>query len=132
MTVKNFFTLTEMKDGHTSTARVSELANVMQMEKDCIAKNVGDAIRKWSIVASTLSATNEKILPYLVIKLDDSCLLIGGLRMLKIPVRKVTTFWKSESYNLLGHCSDKVKDRARVLFDRWKPDGDSDLVPQDT
>lgn len=33
--------------------------------------------------------------------------------------------------NLLGHFSDKVKDRARVLFDRWKPDGDSDVVPQD-
>ncbi|KAI8548951.1 hypothetical protein RHMOL_Rhmol07G0313400 [Rhododendron molle] len=94
MTVKDFFTLTEMKDGHTSTARVSELANVMQMEKDSIAKNVGDAIWKWSIVASTVSATHEKILPYLVI-------------------------------------NDKVKDRARVLFDRWKPDGDSDVVPQD-
>lgn len=99
MTVKDFFTLTEMMDGHTSTARASELANVMQMEKDCIAKNVGDAIWKWSIVASTIPATNEKILPYLVIKLDDSCLLIGGLRMLQIPVRtQVTTFWTSQSY----------------------------------
>ncbi|KAF7115088.1 hypothetical protein RHSIM_RhsimUnG0065300 [Rhododendron simsii] len=147
MTVKDFFTLTEMKDGHTSTARVSELANVMQMEKDCIAKNVGDAIWKWSIVASTIPATNEKILPYLVIKLDDSCLLIGGLRMLQIPVRTQVNFleesillhkirrifvliWMTVN-NLLGHCSDKVKDRARVLFDRWKPDGDSDVVPQD-
>lgn len=33
--------------------------------------------------------------------------------------------------NLLVHCSDKVPDRARVLFGRWKPDAGSDVVSQD-
>lgn len=60
MTLEDFFTLTEMKDGLTALGRVKELVNVMQKEKDCIVKNVGDATRQWSTVASTIAATEDK------------------------------------------------------------------------
>ena len=60
MTLEDFFTLTEMKDGLTAPSRVQELVSVMQKEKDCVVKNVGDAMRQWASVASTIAATDNK------------------------------------------------------------------------
>ncbi|KAL6995860.1 hypothetical protein U1Q18_005994 [Sarracenia purpurea var. burkii] len=158
MTLEDFFTLTEMKDGLTAPARVKELVNVMQKEKDCIVKNVGDATRQWSTVASTIAATEDKDCLDLFVHLDglwfidrwlndalkfskessDSFVdesitaLLRALEKLHIGYEKSMScgIWMTVK-NLLGHNSFRVQDRARALFDYWKHDGDSEIVPKD-
>ncbi|KAH8515122.1 hypothetical protein H0E87_003829 [Populus deltoides] len=60
MTLEDFFTLTEMKDGLTAPSRVHELVAVMQKEKHGVLNNVGDSTRQWAAVASTIAATENK------------------------------------------------------------------------
>ncbi|KAA8537507.1 hypothetical protein F0562_027115 [Nyssa sinensis] len=158
MTLEDFFTLTEMKDGLTAPARVKELFIVMNKERDCVVKNVGDATRQWSAVASTIAATENKECLDLFIQLDglwfidrwlkdaqkfsndtsDSFVeesitaLLRALEKLHIDVEKsVSSGILMTVKNLLGHNSSRIQDMARALFDRWKPDRDSDALPQD-
>ena len=70
MTLEDFFTLTEMKDGLTAPSRVQELVSVMQKEKDSEVKNAADATRQWASVASTIAATENKDCLDLFIQLD--------------------------------------------------------------
>ncbi|PON93912.1 IIS transcription factor [Trema orientale] len=155
MTLEDFFTLTEMKDGLTALSRVQELVTVMQKEKDCAVKNVADATRQWTAVASTIAATENKDCLDLFIHLDglwfiDRWLkdaqkfctgtnesfveesitaLLQALEKLHIDnERSVASGIWITIKNLLSHKSSMVQDRARLLFDSWKQGGDEDKV----
>ncbi|PON73383.1 IIS transcription factor [Parasponia andersonii] len=155
MTLEDFFTLTEMKDGLTALSRVQELITVMQKEKDCAVKNVADATRQWTAVASTIAATENKDCLDLFIHLDglwfiDRWLkdaqkfctdtnesfieesitaLLQALEKLHIDnERSVSSGIWITIKNLLSHKSAMVQDRARLLFDSWKHGGDEEKV----
>ncbi|TKY57621.1 dentin sialophosphoprotein [Spatholobus suberectus] len=159
MTLEDFFTLTEMKDGLTAPSRVQELVSVMQKEQDCVVKNAGDATRQWAAVASTITATENKDCLDLFIQLDGLWFINRWLKdaqnlgadntsdgfieesitaMLRAVEKLYLDSEKSISSgilatvsNLLGHHSSRVQDRARVLFDRWKGGVDGDAEPHD-
>ncbi|XP_050238814.1 uncharacterized protein LOC126688227 [Mercurialis annua] len=158
MTLEDFFTLTEMKDGLTALSRVHELVAVMQKEKDCTVKNVGDATRQWAAVASTIAATENKDCLDLFIKLDgllfiDRWLkdaqnfgkdtadgfieesltaLLRALEKLQIDKERSVSsgIWITVN-NLLDHGCSRVQDRARALFNSWKQDRVSDSIHHD-
>ncbi|KAF8377810.1 hypothetical protein HHK36_031195 [Tetracentron sinense] len=158
MTLEDFFTLTEMKDGLTALARVEELVTVMQEEKDCAVKNISEASRQWSTVASTLAVTENKDCLDHFIRLNglwfldrwlqeaqksstdtsDSFVeesitaLLGALEKLPIDKEKsVSSGIGVTVKNLFVHKSFRVQDRARPLFDCWNQGSDSDAVHQD-
>ncbi|GMI91338.1 hypothetical protein HRI_002803100 [Hibiscus trionum] len=147
MTLEDFFTLTEMKDGLTVPSRVEELLTVMKEEKVSVVKNVGDVTRQWTAVASTIAATENKDCLDLFIKLDGLLFLdrwlkdaqdFGNessdsfveesitalLRALEKLHRNRETSISSEIWttveNLLGHNSSRVQESAKLLFDSWK------------
>ncbi|XWS20938.1 hypothetical protein CRYUN_Cryun30bG0012400 [Craigia yunnanensis] len=147
MTLEDFFTLTEMKDGLTAPSRVEELLTVMKKEKDSVVKNISDSTRQWTAVASTIAATENKDCLDLFIQLDGLWFLdrwlkdaqeFGNdssdsfveesitvlLRALEKLHRNNERSISSEIWitvkNLLGHNSSRVQDRARLLFDNRK------------
>ncbi|KAG5246505.1 hypothetical protein OIU78_021598 [Salix suchowensis] len=158
MTLEDFFTLTEMKDGLTAPSRVHDLVAVMKKEKFTVVKNVGDATRQWAAVASTIAATENKDCLDLFINLDgllffDRWLklaqkfsnetgegsveesisaLLRALEKLQIDKERSITsgVWDTVN-NLLDHNSSRVQDRARALFNSWKPGEDSDAIHHD-
>ncbi|XP_062019556.1 uncharacterized protein LOC133736133 [Rosa rugosa] len=150
MTLEDFFTLTEMKDGLTAPSRVEELVTLMQSEKDSSVNNAGEATRHWVAVASTIAATENKDCLDLFIQLDglwfvgkwlkdaqnlgndtnesfveeSITALLLALEKLHIDnKRSISTGIWSTVEKLLGHKSLRVQDRARLLFDSWKQDG---------
>ncbi|RDX72575.1 hypothetical protein CR513_47915, partial [Mucuna pruriens] len=158
MTLEDFFTLTEMKDGLTAPSRVQELVSVMQKEKDCEVKNTADATRQWAAVASSIAATENKDCLDLFIQLDGVCFINRWLKdaqnfgvdandsfveesitaMLRAVEKLHLDSEKSMSSgihitvsNLLGHQSARVQDRARTLFDSWKGCGNGDTESHD-
>ncbi|KAF5747185.1 hypothetical protein HS088_TW06G01366 [Tripterygium wilfordii] len=148
MTLEDFFTLTEMKDGLTAPSRVEELVTVMRKEKDSdIVKNIGDATRQWAAVASTIAATDNKDCLDLFIQLNGLCFIDRWLKdaakfsadtsdglveesltallraVEKLHIgneRSVTSGISITVKNLLNHKSSQVQDRAKALFDSWK------------
>ncbi|GMH18022.1 hypothetical protein Nepgr_019863 [Nepenthes gracilis] len=158
MTLEDFFTLTEMKDGLTSPARVEELVAVMQKEKDCVLKNVSDATRQLSAVASAIAATENRDCLDLFIKLDglwfigrwlkdaqtfatDStdCFveesitaLLQAFEKLQVDKEKLISsgIWVTVN-NLLSHKNMNVQQSARALVDSWKQAKDGDEVHTD-
>ncbi|KAJ1424154.1 TFIIS/LEDGF domain superfamily [Sesbania bispinosa] len=159
MTLEDFFTLTEMKDGLTSPSRVQELVSVMQKEQDCAVKNAGDATRQWAAVASTIAATENKDCLDLFIKLDGlwfinrwltnaqkfgadtndgfieesiTAMLRAVEKLYLESEKSISSEIRATVSNLLGHHSSKVQDRARVLFDNWKGGGNGDAESHDT
>ncbi|KAK7310972.1 hypothetical protein RJT34_08796 [Clitoria ternatea] len=158
MTLEDFFTLTEMKDGLTALSRAQELVSVMQKEKDCEVKNPGDATRQWAAVASTIAATDNKDCLDLFIQLDGHCFINRWLKdalnvevdandsfveesitaMLRAVEKLNLDSEKSISSgfcitvgNLLDHHSSRVKDKAKLLFDSWKGGGNGDTESHD-
>ncbi|KAK7283420.1 hypothetical protein RIF29_12923 [Crotalaria pallida] len=159
MTLEDFFTLTEMKDGLTAPSRVQELVSVMQKEKDCVVKNAGDATRQWAAVASTIAATENADCLDLFIQLDglwfinrwledaqnfgldakDSFIEDSITAMLRAVEKLHIDSNKSVSSgihvtvsNLLHHNSFRVQNIARVLFDSWKGGANCDVESHDT
>ncbi|KAL2319175.1 hypothetical protein Fmac_033051 [Flemingia macrophylla] len=160
MTLEDFFTLTEMKDGLTAPSRVEELVSVMKEEQDCAVKNAGDATRQWAAVASTIAATENKDCLDLFIQLDglwfinrwlknaqnlgadnnndgfieeSITAMLRAVEKLYLDSEKLLLSGISVTVsNLLGHHSSRVQDRARVLFERWKGGGDGDAEPHDS
>lgn len=153
MTLEDFFTLTEMRDGLTAPSRVEELVSVMQKEKDYVLKNAGDAIRQWAAVASTIAATESKECLDLFVQLDgvsfidrwlrdaekfenetsDSLVeesmtvLLHAIKKLELDAgRSISSGIWITIKNLLGHRSVKVQDSARALFESWKRSEDGD------
>ncbi|KAF5740879.1 Transcription elongation factor family protein putative isoform 1 [Tripterygium wilfordii] len=148
MTLEDFFTLAEMKDGLTAPSRVEELVTVMWKEKHSdIVKNIGDATRQWAAVAGTITATDNKDCLELFIKLDGLCFIDRWLKdaskfsadtsdglveesltallqaVEKLHIgneRSVASGIFITVKNLLNHKSSQVQDRAKALFDSWK------------
>lgn len=147
MTLEDFFTLTEMKDGFTAPARVEELIAVMQKEKDSLVKSVGDATRQWAAVAGTIAATENKECLDLFIQLDgllfidrwlkdaqtfpdeasDSFVeeaisaLLQAVEKLQVDSEKLASSGICITVkSLLSYKSSRVQDKARALFDSWK------------
>ncbi|CAN0896668.1 hypothetical protein LINGRAHAP2_LOCUS18626 [Linum grandiflorum] len=152
MTLEDFFTLTEMKDGLMVSSRVHELLSVMRKEKDSIVKNIGDAIRQWTAVAGTISATENRECLDLFIQLDGLWYFDKWLKDVQNYSRGTSDVFTEESItvllraveklqidkarslssgifttvsNLLHHSCSRVQDRARSLLDSWKQNEDS-------
>ncbi|KAL0366020.1 UNVERIFIED_CONTAM: hypothetical protein Sradi_3492100 [Sesamum radiatum] len=158
MTLDDFFTLTEMNNGLTAPSRVKELVAVMQKERDCVAKNLSEATRQWSAVASAIAATENQDCLDLFIQLDglqfigkwlkdaqkfsddssDSFLeesithILRAVEKLHAHYEKLAASGILETVkDLLVHNSSKVQDRARVLFENWKRKRDTDASISD-
>ncbi|KAL0391882.1 UNVERIFIED_CONTAM: hypothetical protein Sradi_2411000 [Sesamum radiatum] len=158
MTLDDFFTLTEMNNGLTAPSRVKELVAVMQKERDCVAKNLSEATRQWSAVASAIAATENQDCLDLFIQLDglqfigkwlkdaqkfsddssDSFLeesithILRAVEKLHADDEKLAASGILETVkDLLVHNSSKVQDRARVLFESWKRKRDADASISD-
>ncbi|KAK4779281.1 hypothetical protein SAY86_006809 [Trapa natans] len=155
MTLEDFFTLTEMKDGLAATSRVEELVTVMEKEKDSVV-NPGDAIRQWTAVASILSATDNKDCLDLFVQLGgvwfigrwlrdaekfgslngdnfvEEALVTLLLALEKLCVDKERSIssgvWVAVKH-LLNHHNVKVQHRARAVSVNWNH-GDSDAISQ--
>ncbi|KAI3797456.1 hypothetical protein L1987_32713 [Smallanthus sonchifolius] len=146
MTLEDFFTSTELKDGLTTPTRVNELLNVMQNEKENIVKNASDATRQWSAVATAIAATENKECLDLFIQLDGlkfidkwlkdaqklmndsgdgfldeliTALLLGLERLPVDHDRSVGSGIGLTVQGLLGHSSLVVQQKAKDLCDRW-------------
>ncbi|KAK9062747.1 hypothetical protein SSX86_019936 [Deinandra increscens subsp. villosa] len=146
MTLEDFFTSTELKDGLTTPSRVNELLTVMQNEKENIGKNISDATRQWSAVATTIAATESKECLDLFIQLDglwfiDKWLkdaqklmndgendfldeliisLLRGLERLQVDRDcSMDSGIGLTVQGLLGHCSLVVREKAKDLCDGW-------------
>ncbi|KAL0432341.1 UNVERIFIED_CONTAM: hypothetical protein Slati_2568400 [Sesamum latifolium] len=158
MTLDDFFTLTEMNNGLTAPSRVKELVAVMQKERDCVVKNLSEATRQWSAVASAIAATENQDCLDLFIQLDgqqfigkwlkdalkfsddssDSFLEESITHILR-AVEKLHAHYEKLAASgilktvkdLLVHNSSKVQDRARVLFESWKRKRDADASISD-
>lgn len=154
MTFKDFFTLTELKDGLTAPSRVKELFAVIG-EKDCVGKNISDKTQERSTVASTIAATENKDCLDLFVHLDGVQLinrwlqdaqkfgnetgdivveeliveLLRALEKLPVDREKLVSsgIWVTVK-NLVGHNSSRVQDGASTLFDSWKQDRDGDAA----
>ncbi|XP_031494513.1 uncharacterized protein LOC116260360 [Nymphaea colorata] len=146
MTLEDFFTLTEMKDGLSSLGRVEELVSGMKKEKNCAIKNFGDAARQWSTVAAILAATdNADCLDHFV-RLEGLCFLdqwlqeaqkyngdarndgseeaisalLGALE--KLPINRERSAGSGIGItvkHLFGHKSMEIQKRARNLLEGW-------------
>ncbi|XP_044475531.1 uncharacterized protein LOC123203282 [Mangifera indica] len=155
MTLEDFFSKIEMKDGLKAPSRVEELINVMQKEKDSVVKNIGDATRQWAAIANAITATENRDCLDLFIKLDGlqfiGCWLKDAQKfghetnessveesitaMLqalgKLHINNECSvssgIWLSVK-RLLDHSSSQVQNRARALFDSWKQGRVSDAV----
>ncbi|MCD9559709.1 hypothetical protein HAX54_017880 [Datura stramonium] len=153
MTLEDFFASTEMSNGLTAPGRVQELVSIMQKEA-CVVKDAGEITRRWSAVASTIAATENKECLELFIQLNGLCFINSWLKVaqkffnemsddveelitqLLLAVERLhVDYEKSVSSGirvtvkcLLDHESTKVKDRARVLFDIWEGEKDDDAV----
>ncbi|XP_022940679.1 uncharacterized protein LOC111446199 isoform X1 [Cucurbita moschata] len=149
MTLEDFFTLTEIKNGLTAPCRVEELINVMQKEKDCFVKNVSDATRHWAAVAGAITATENKDCLDLFIQLDglsfiqrwlkdaqkfrndtnDSTVeesiivLLQALKKLHITAEKSISsgilFTVKGLYENSDHGKSRFGKELSVLLDRW-------------
>ncbi|MED6175050.1 hypothetical protein PIB30_074882 [Stylosanthes scabra] len=154
MTLEDFFTLTEMRDGLTAPSRVQELVSVMQKEQDSVVKNACDATRQWAAVASTIAATENKDCLDLFIQLDGLLFinrwlnesqnfgadandeesisaLLRAIEKLQLDSKEsISSGIRGTVHKLLGHHSSKVQDRARQLFDSWEGGENGEAQPQ--
>ncbi|KAG7546361.1 TFIIS/LEDGF domain superfamily [Arabidopsis suecica] len=147
MTLEDFFTLTEIKDGLTVTSRVEELVSVMQSNKDSVLKNNGDASRQWTAVASTIAATKNRDCLDVFVNLDGLVYLSSWLAEAQMLANDSVDRSVEESIlalleavenlgvdssklvssgilvavkKLVDHGSSRVQDQARKLFGSWK------------
>ncbi|KAL5710286.1 hypothetical protein ACHQM5_020870 [Ranunculus cassubicifolius] len=160
MTLEDFFTQTEMKDGLTSHSRVEELISVMQKDKESVIKNDVETARQWSIVANALAATENRDTLDHFVRLDgllfldrwlqvaqkpnnsnndtyessveeSVSLLLGILEKLPIDNKRfVSSGIEATVKKLLSHKSLKVQERARAVFDVWSQCRDCDVDQQ--
>ncbi|XP_068646817.1 uncharacterized protein [Aristolochia californica] len=158
MTLEDFFTLTEIKGGFTTLARVEELISVMQRENGNAIKNIGDAARQWSTVAGVLAATENKNCLNQFIQLDglqflnqwlqeaEKCTndsnknfveesidaVLGALEKLPVDTKRVNVSGVRVTIERLIGCVDfKVQERAKSLCDSWGLDVSKDSSYQD-
>lgn len=155
MTLEDFFTSTEIKDGLTASTQVKELVNVMLEERDCVLKNACKATRQWSTVASTIAATEDKECLDLFVQLDGILLinkwledaqelgnelsdssaeelitcLLNAVEKLRINYEQSVAYGiQATVKKLLGHCSIRVQEKAGALSDSWKRLGAGEVI----
>ncbi|XP_076949304.1 uncharacterized protein LOC143621906 [Bidens hawaiensis] len=148
MTLEDFFTSTELKDGLTIPTRVNDLITVIQNQKENIVKNVSEAARQWSVVANTIAITENKECLDLFVQLDgllfikkwlnDSQNLIddtgtGLLEELVVALLRALERLQVDHnlsvgsgvgltvQGLVGHSSLTICERAKYLCDKWAP-----------
>lgn len=158
MTLEDFFTLTEMREGLTAPARVKELINVLQKDKHNTVKNDVYSNRQWSTVARTIAATVNKDCLALFLQLDGLCYfdtwlkhgqkclqetgdgfmeeamieLLGAIEKLhKDEQKPVISDIMLTVKDLLSNKSSRVQDRARSLYSIWKQNSESNAVYMD-
>ncbi|KAD5960278.1 hypothetical protein R6Q59_033324 [Mikania micrantha] len=155
MTLEDFFTLTELKDGLTTPTRVNDLLTIMQNQQESIAKNASEATRQWSAVANIIAATENTECLDLFIQLNglwfidkwlndaqklindagNGSLVIALLEALKrLQVdhhQSVGSVVGLTVQGLLGHSSLVVREKAKDLWDRWAPVQSIDGAPTD-
>lgn len=161
MTLEDFFTLTEMKDGLTAPARVEELINVLQedqKDQHNIVKNASDLTRQWSAVASTIASTENKDCLALFLQLNGLCyfdnwlkhgqkcfqetgdsfveesiiVLLGAVeKLLREEQQSVISGIMMTVKDLLSNNSSRVQDRAIALLDSCKQYNGSNVVQKD-
>ncbi|URD76160.1 hypothetical protein MUK42_09409 [Musa troglodytarum] len=146
MTLEDFFTLTEMRDGLSSLGRVEELLSMIQKLNDCVTGNLGDAVRQWSTVSCVLAATENKECLNQFIQLNGLSLLNHWLQKalmlsseasgyvveelisssltlferLSIDFKRVTDSGIGIVIELLlDHKNIPIKEKARLLYDKW-------------
>ncbi|KAK3131346.1 hypothetical protein QOZ80_6BG0505230 [Eleusine coracana subsp. coracana] len=146
--LEDFFTLTEMKDGISTVARIGELISEIQNLKNAVGLNKVDMIRQCSTAATTLSSTkNEECLKHFVHLngisflnqwlLDaQSCaedgtsgaedLIVAILTALEcLPMRNeqsVSDGVMSTVRRLFAHGNGKINQKARTLCQKWHLD----------
>ncbi|XP_071732037.1 uncharacterized protein [Rutidosis leptorrhynchoides] len=144
MTLEDFFTSSELKDGLTTPDRVKELITVMQSEKDLV--NVSQTTRQWSTVATIIAATENKNCLDLFINLGGSSIinkwlkvaqklqndnengaveevmiaLLRALERLQLDKESVVNSEIGKTVlDLGGHCSSRVREKCKSLCDSW-------------
>ncbi|XP_064948818.1 uncharacterized protein LOC135598637 [Musa acuminata AAA Group] len=144
MTLEDFFTLTEMRDGLSSLPRIEELLSMIQKLNDSVTSNLGDAVRQWSTVASVLAATDNKECVNQFLQLNGLVFLnqwlqealklhadVSGVEELisslltfferfPIELKQITASGIGVTIELLlDHKSIPIKEKARILYDKW-------------
>ncbi|RZC55215.1 hypothetical protein C5167_014067 [Papaver somniferum] len=157
MTLVAFFTLTDMKDGLLTPAKIEEWIAILKNENLYAPKNMSEAARQWCTAASTLASTENKDSLDQFVRLDGLFLLNKWLRqtsnsneisdgsveesirlilgaLMKLPVGRETcdtSGIRTTVNNLLGHKCAKVQEIAKSLFDSWNGGGnDSEAYQQ--
>ncbi|CAH2078098.1 unnamed protein product [Thlaspi arvense] len=159
MTLEDFFTLTEIKDGLTVASRVEELVSVMRSNKGSVLKNAGDASRQWTAVASTIAATKSRECLDVFVNLDGLLYLSSWLAEAQVLANDSTDVSVEESVlalleavanigvdssrlvssgiwaavkKLVDHGGSRVQGQARKLYGSWKDKVADDHSERDT
>ncbi|KAL6603405.1 hypothetical protein ACP70R_043766 [Stipagrostis hirtigluma subsp. patula] len=143
--LEDFFTLTEMKDGISTVARIGELVSEIQKLKNAFELNTADMIRQCSTVANTLASTkNEECLKHFVqlngvsflnhwLQDAQNCgkdlsnsaedliaAILTALECLPIDNEQLTSSGViSTVHYLLAHGNTKINQKASVLSQKW-------------
>ncbi|KQJ89561.1 dentin sialophosphoprotein [Brachypodium distachyon] len=144
MMLEDFFTLTEMKDGISTVARIGELVSEIEKLKNVVTHNEADLIRQCSTAASTLASTkNEECLQHFIqlngvvflnqwLQDAQNCsknantsaedLILAILTALEcLPDNLQSTYCGilPTVQHLLAHANTKINQKARLLCDKW-------------
>ncbi|XP_072968755.1 uncharacterized protein [Typha angustifolia] len=146
MTLEDFFTLTEMKDGISNVARIEELVCEIQKLRDSVGSDMGDSLRQWTAVAGTLASTENMECLRHFIQLNGLCFLnqwlqeaqkcnndvsnnvadelinviLASLERLPVDNEQSTYSGIGDTVEqLLAHGKINIKEKARMLYDRW-------------
>ncbi|KQK16586.1 uncharacterized protein LOC100830597 [Brachypodium distachyon] len=144
MALEDFFTLTEMKDGISTVARIGELISEIQKLKNAVALNKADLVRQCSAAANTLASTkNEECLQHFVqlngvgflnqwLQDAQNCskdvsssaedLILAVLTALEsLPDSLQSTYGEvlPTVQLLLAHANSKINQKARVVCQKW-------------
>uniref|UniRef100_A0A0D9WSB4 TFIIS N-terminal domain-containing protein n=1 Tax=Leersia perrieri TaxID=77586 RepID=A0A0D9WSB4_9ORYZ len=143
--LEDFFTLTEMKDGISTVARIGELVSEIKKLKSAVELNTADLIRQCATAANTLASTkNEECLQHFVqlngvgflhqwLQDAQNCgddisnaaedLIVAVLTALEcLPVEKaqITSCGVLHTVNhLLGHKNIDINKKAGALCHKW-------------
>lgn len=146
MSLGDFSTVIEMKDGLSTLPRVEELVSVMQKQKDCGLNMVDGATRQWSTIAGTLAATENTDCLNHFVKLNGPTFLnqwllecqnsdksvsensIEGLITVllttieKLPLDRDELILSGIGVtveHLLGHRNANIQEKAKTLMEKW-------------
>lgn len=157
MTLEDFFTAAEMKDGLAALSRVEELLSVMEACVDSEGAGSSEAARQWAAVGSVLAATEKsecldhfvqlKGLSFLNQWLRETQkwsndgdggsaeglvnVLLGVLDRLPVDREKSAVSGIGSTVSqLCGHRSHDIRERARSLTNKWNHEEGTDSKPQ--